>query len=58
MAKKLLVLVLVFCAGDLLGNWQGDQQTLKDCAMSNAAPMAGGGSITCTVVKVGAAAKP
>jgi hypothetical protein len=37
--------------GLFLGNWDGDQGTLRKCAVDNRAVMVGGGTIECTVVK-------
>lgn len=34
-----------------LGNWLGDQATLRDCATKLEAKMMGGGVIECTVLK-------
>lgn len=33
------------------GNLMGDQATLKDCATNGLAHMAGGGTVSCEVVK-------
>jgi hypothetical protein len=41
----------VFLVGVLIGNYEGDQATIRDCAQANEARMAGGGSITCSIVK-------
>lgn len=41
--------VAIFVCGSLYGNWDGDQTTLRNCANSGAAEMAGGGEIQCSV---------
>jgi hypothetical protein len=41
---------LAFILGAIMiGNYMGDQATIRDCATHGKAIMAGGGSITCAV---------
>lgn len=44
-----LVMALGLFIGAAIGNQQGDQATLRDCATRGEAKMAGGGSIKCEV---------
>ena len=37
--------------GTFIGNYGGDQATLRDCAIKSEAKMVGGGTIECTVRK-------
>ena len=37
----------------LLGNYLGDQATIKDCAITGHATMLGGGEVACGVVRSG-----
>jgi len=47
---KTIQLVLLFLAGLWLGNWMGDQATIRDCATKQFAHMLGGGTITCKII--------
>ena len=46
-----LIFLMVALFAGILGNYMGDQATLRDCATKNAAQMFGGGTIECTVKK-------
>lgn len=46
-----LVMALGLFIGAAIGNQQGDQATLRDCATKGEAKMVGGGTIECTVKK-------
>lgn len=46
-----LEILIIMFIGFLIGNYNGDQATLKDCATTGIAVMAGGGSVKCEVVK-------
>lgn len=49
MKDYVFALVFGLCLGGI-GNWIGDQATLRDCATRGEAKMAGGGIIQCTVM--------
>ena len=38
--------------GIIIGNYEGDQATLRDCATKGEAKMVGGGTIRCNVILV------
>ena len=44
-----IMFACIFCCGVLFGNFEGDQATFRDCAMSGEAKMAGGGVIRCGI---------
>ena len=43
--------ICLFLCGVLVGNYEGDQATLRDCATKEEAKMVGGGVLQCTVMK-------
>lgn len=49
--KALLLILLGLVIGVGVGNHNGDQATLRDCATAGKAKLKGGGSISCTVIK-------
>ncbi len=49
--SEFLMAVSVFLVGALIGNHEGDQATIRDCATKGRAVMAGGGAIRCEVEK-------
>lgn len=49
--SETLMACAVFMIGALLGDHEGDQATIRDCATKGRAVMAGGGAIRCEVEK-------
>lgn len=49
--EKFIAFALILICGIYIGTYQGDQATLKDCAIRGEARMFGGGHVTCTVQK-------
>lgn len=47
--KFIIIFVIGVLVGIRMGNLDGDQATLRDCATSGHASMKGGGSIDCKV---------
>lgn len=50
MSNSLTILAAMMLAA-IIGNCNGDQATLRDCATSGRAVMLGGGEIRCEVVR-------
>lgn len=48
---KYLISTVVCIIWALLGNWAGDQATLRDCAIYGQSTMSGRGTIECSVQK-------
>ena len=48
--KLVVTAVLAFLVGTCTGNHDGDQATLRDCAIKGTAAMFGGGIIACRVL--------
>lgn len=51
MDKMFVITLALFLGGLLIGNHDGDQSTLRDCATTGRAKMLGGGIIKCEVLK-------
>lgn len=49
--SETILIALCVVIGIFIGNHQGDQATLRDCATKSEAKMFGGGTIECTVQK-------
>lgn len=54
-AQYTVFAVALILIGVYAGNRDGDQSTLRDCATKGVAKMLGGGTITCAVLRDGAA---
>ena len=48
---KIILVAIAVLVGLNIGNYNGDQATLRDCATKGSATMKGGGTIECKVKK-------
>jgi hypothetical protein len=51
MKTNVVYILIAFFIGYQVGNHDGDQATIRDCATAHQAMMAGGGAISCSVVQ-------
>jgi hypothetical protein len=50
--EDMIIAVVAVLFGMFIGNYMGDQATLRDCATKQEAGMLGGGVVACEVRKV------